>query len=407
MRLLLRHPDFRLLYAGRVLSMVGDRALWVALGIWAYDLTGSTGVAGAIFLALWAPALLAPLAGALADRLPRRRLLIVTDLATAVAVLSLVAVQDEGDVWMLHVVALLYGVSQQIDSAAKSALVHGMVPDEALAQANGLLEAARSGVRIAGPLAGAAVYAFAGGHAVAALDALTFVLAALALSRVSAPDPRPTPQGRPSRRELSAGLRHFVGSPALRPLLPLTFAAGVAVGLSEVTPLAVVTQGLDRDATFLGVLGMFGGAGAIAGGLLAARLVARVGEIAAMRLGMGAVGAALLLQATATVPTAIVATLILGAGLSAAIVALVTRLQRNTPDELQGRAFSAIELLWALPYTAAMAAGSLAIDAVGFLPLCLAGGGLLVLVAALPLRASAPAPTGHPTPVGDAEPATA
>src|SRR6187402_903741 len=102
MRRLLRHRDFRLLYAGRVLSMVGDRALWVALGIWTYDLTGSTGAAGAIYLALAAPALLAPLAGALADRLPRRRLMIANDLITGAAVFVLVFVDGAGDVWLLH-----------------------------------------------------------------------------------------------------------------------------------------------------------------------------------------------------------------------------------------------------------------------------------------------------------------
>ena len=161
-------------------------------------------------------------------------------------------------------------------------------------------------MRIAGPLAGAAVYATAGGHAVAALDAVTFGLAALASGACRAPDPRPAAGAAPRRaRADGAGVRHFCTAPALRPLLPLTFAAGVAVGLCEVTPLAVVTDGLGRDAAFLGVLGMFGGAGAIAGGLLAGRVLDRWARLTAMRVGMGVVGGALLLQATATVATAI------------------------------------------------------------------------------------------------------
>jgi MFS family permease len=389
MRQLLRHHDFRLLYAGRVLSMIGDRALWVALGIWAYDLTGSTGAAGAIYLALAAPALLAPLAGALADRLPRRRLLIGNDLVTAVVVLSLLFVQDAGDVWVLHVVAFLYGLSMVVDSSAKSALVAGMVAEEELGKANGLLEAARSGVRIAGPLAGAALYSVAGGAVVAVADAATFVLAALALWRVRAADPRGATTGRPTRAEILAGPRHMLGAPSIRSLLPLTVIAGIAVGLSEVTPLAVVTDGLGRDAAFLGVLGTFGGAGAITGGLLAGRILDRVGEETAVRMGMALVGAALLVQATATVVTAILATFVLGIGLSCSVVALVTRIQRATPTELQGRAFSAFELLWAVPYTAAIAAGSLAVDRVGFLPLCLVGGSGLLLAAALTSRSPA------------------
>src|SRR5690606_23859548 len=104
-------------------------------------------------------------------------------------------------------------------------------------------------------------------------DATTFMLAAIALARVRTPDVRATVRGRPSRRELLAGWRHLLHAPAMRPLVPLMLAAGVAVGLSEVTPLAVVTDGLGRDAAFLGVLGTFGGAGAIAGGLLGSRVI--------------------------------------------------------------------------------------------------------------------------------------
>ncbi len=283
-------------------------------------------------------------------------------------------------------------MSQQVDAAARSALVAGMVPDAQLGAANGLLEAARSGVRIAGPLAGVVVYAVAGGHAVAALDAATFALAALCLWRVRAPDRRGDARGVPTRDELLAGARHLVSSPVMRPLIPLTLVAGVAVGLSEITPLAVVTDGLHRDPAFLGVLGTFGGAGAIAGGLLAGRVLARVGEVTTMRVGLGVVGGALLLQATATTVTAIVATTVLGVGLSCAIVGLVTQIQRSTPNELQGRAWSAVELLWAVPYTSAMAAGSLVVDAVGFLPLCVAGGCGLVAMAAIGVRERRPAP---------------
>jgi hypothetical protein len=81
--------------------------------------------------------------------------LIGNDLATAVLVLALLFVNDSGDIWIIYVVALAYGFSQQVGAAARSGLVAGMLPDDLLAQANGVLESARSGIRIAAPVAGA------------------------------------------------------------------------------------------------------------------------------------------------------------------------------------------------------------------------------------------------------------
>jgi hypothetical protein len=119
-----------------------------------------------------------------------------------------------------------------------------------------------------------------------------------------------------------------------------------------------------------------------------------------MRVGLGVVGGALLLQATATTVTAIVATTVLGVGLSCAVVGLVTQIQRATPNELLGRAWSAVELLWAVPYATAIGAGSLAVDAIGFLPLCLVGGCGLVTMAAIGVRErrSVPAVAAAPQP---------
>ena len=155
MKRLARHRDFRLLFAGHVTSLFGDRALFVVLGIWALELTGSTGAGGIAFGFLALAGSLAPVAGVIVDRFPRRQALIGNDLATAVMVLALLFVNDSGDVWIIYAVALAYGFSQQVGAAARSGLVAGMLPDDLLPQANGVLESARSGIRIVAPVAGA------------------------------------------------------------------------------------------------------------------------------------------------------------------------------------------------------------------------------------------------------------
>jgi MFS family permease len=167
MRDLLRDRDFRLLFAGQSLSMFGDMAMLLVLAMWAKELTGSSGVAGSVIGAVVLPSLLAPLGGVLIDRFRRRTVMVVTDLATAAVVLLLLLVDGREDLWLLYLVAFLYGASLVAFSSARSALLGTMIPDDRLGQANGSLSTVREALRLVAPLAGAALYAGFGGPAVA------------------------------------------------------------------------------------------------------------------------------------------------------------------------------------------------------------------------------------------------
>jgi MFS family permease len=104
MRRVLARRDMRLYLAGHTLSVFGDTALWLALAVWAKQLTGSSAAAGMVMFCLAAPQLASPLCGMVVDRVRRRPLLIVANLATAAAVLPLLLVHDRGDVWILYAV---------------------------------------------------------------------------------------------------------------------------------------------------------------------------------------------------------------------------------------------------------------------------------------------------------------
>src|SRR2546423_9563704 len=82
-RLLLRERAFRVLLVGQTLTLFGDLALILVLGVWVQQLTGSVGAGGAVFFAMIAPTLASPLLGWVIDRFPRRQVLIANDLATA------------------------------------------------------------------------------------------------------------------------------------------------------------------------------------------------------------------------------------------------------------------------------------------------------------------------------------
>jgi MFS family permease len=385
---LARHPAFRLLFAGYLTSIAGDRALFVVLGIWTLDLTGSTAAGGLAFGFLALAGFAAPLAGVLADRFPRRAVLIGNDLATAALVLALLAVHDADGIWIVYAVALGYGFSQQVGAAARGAFVAGMVPDALLPAANGLLEAARSGIRIVAPIVGAGLYLLAGGHAVALLDAVTFVVSAACLWRVVAPDVQGV-RGRPRRAELAAGVRHVLGTPDLRGPLPWLALGATGIGASEVIPFAVVHDGLGRGSAFLGVLGACHGAGAILGGIGAARVIGRRGELAAAITGCLAGAVAMALFAVPSVVAALLGAGALGVAIATVMVAWGTLVARRTPAPLRGRAAAAGELLLSTPYVAAIAGAAGAVALVDFRAVSLAGSACLAL-SALRLR-SAPA----------------
>src|SRR5438309_8627254 len=114
MRRLFADRDARLLIGGEALSMFGDSAMFLALGIWAKTLTGSNAAAGMVFFALVAPSLAAPLGGYLVDRVRRRPLMIGVQAAIGTAVLALLFVHDRGDVWLIYGVAVAYGLAGSV-----------------------------------------------------------------------------------------------------------------------------------------------------------------------------------------------------------------------------------------------------------------------------------------------------
>jgi len=159
MRAVLRLPDFRLLFAGLSASMVGDALMLLVYAIWVKSLTGSNGAAGLVTLFIALPYVMAPLGGRLVDRFRRRPFLVVANLASALMLLPLLAVRTARDVWIIYLVAALYGLSSVTIAAALNGLLKELLADELLATANGVLQTVREGLRLGGPLAGAALFA--------------------------------------------------------------------------------------------------------------------------------------------------------------------------------------------------------------------------------------------------------
>jgi len=357
-RKLFAYRDARLLVAGQSLSAFGDWAMWIVLAVWMKTLTGSSARAGLVFFALGLGNLAGPLGGLLADRVKRRPLMIVCDCVLGASVLVLLFVNDASTAWLLYLVALLYGVVGSVFYPARSALLRLMLPEELLAEANGLLSSVQQGLRIVAPLAGAGLYAAFGGGVVAILDAATFAGSALFLSRMHVREEKPEPPEHHFLREVTAGIEHVWRTLPLRQMTVGTTIALLVVGFTE-TLIFIVIGHLGHKPSFFGVLATLQGVGSLAGGRTAAWVLRRIGDVRTVGLGLGLFGSCALLLAVPSLPIVLVGFFVAGLGIVWAIVAFNTALQTRTPLAIQGRVSAAVDVSLSLAQTASIATGAL------------------------------------------------
>jgi hypothetical protein len=400
MRRLLRIRDARVFLFGWTLSQFGDWAMIIVLAVWAKALTDSNASAGLVFFALAAPSVFSPLAGVLVDRVRRRPLLIAVYSIEALVVPTLLFVHDRSDVWILYAMAVFTGVMGTLAASARSALMTVTIPRELLGEGNAIFQSVREGLRLIAPLAGAGIYAAAGGGVVAIVDSVSFVGVVAALLLMQTPEPRFERVEHNFISEAMAGARHVVRTIPLRQIIFTTGAALAVVGFSETIIFAVIDQGLHRPPSFLGVLSSVQGVGAIAGGLTAARGLRAFGDVRVAGIGMAGFAIGELSFVTSSLPLIAVGTGIAGFGVSWVIVGLMTAVQVRTPLRLQGRVLSAADVLISTPQTISIAVGAVLIALVDYR--------LLVMVEAVTVAACAAyLLTRGPEPVAAEAPATA
>ena len=360
---------FRRLLAGNSVSSFGDSALYLSLGIWAKDLTGSNAAAGAVFLAMGLGYLTAPVGGQLADRFPRRHLLMVANAATGVVVLSLLVVQSRDQLWVIYAVALAYGASSSVISAAGAGLVKDLLPHADLAGANAANQTLGQGVRLVSPVVGAGLYTWLGGASLAVLDAATFAVAIGALASVRVPEhPLSGPHGRGAWSSMLDGIVHLRRVPVLARMTLAYSVAMLVLGFYESVTFAVIAA-LHRPASFLGVLMSIQAVGSIAGGLAATRLMSRAGEQRTLGVALAAWAVATAIYTVPEIAATTVALVIFGVAVALCAVAVTTANQRYTPSSLVGRVSAASNMVLIVSQTISIAVGATLVDIVGYEPL--------------------------------------
>jgi len=339
----LRHRDFRLLWTGQTLTLLGTFVSSIAYPFQILQLGGSAfelGIGVSLFTGASLVFLL--IGGAVADRVARRTLIIVTELGGGVIVGTVAILGFAGalQMWHLFVSYALFGAVSAFSVPALGAIIPELVPEEILVSGNAVQGLSRQGARVGGPIIGGLLVATAGPPAAFAFDALSFFLSggAVALTRAR---PVISEARRSILGEIREGLAFVFSVQWLWvtifgwSLIVAAFIGAVAVGL----PLLVTTV-LGGGAEMYGFISAAVGVGEAIG-------ATAIGQVRVRRTGLvmylfGALsGIALFIYGLVpTVPGALVASAIQGLSFTCFGVLWVTALQVHVPRRLLGRVTS-------------------------------------------------------------------
>jgi MFS family permease len=329
-----RETDFRWLFLSQSISTTGDRLVLVALALLVTERTGSTTDLGIVIAAQTAALVTFLLIGGVwADRLPRHRIMVSTDLIRAGlhALLAALIFADALELWQLVAIEVGFGAAEAFFRPAYSGLVPQTVPEELIQQANAANGLAQTLAEFAGPALATVLVLTLGTGAAFAIDAGTFLLSAALLALV-----RPRPRGAPARRSsILAELREGYGEVRSRPWVWVTiavFAFHLVVGFAPYVVLGPsVAEARYGDPALWGWIAASVGLGTAGGALIALRWRPRLplvtGVLAAVPFGLVLLAYALGAPLVLVVPCAILA----GVGLALFSVWWETALAQRIP----------------------------------------------------------------------------
>lgn len=338
----LRVRHFRWYWAAQWPTLLGTWMQVVALGYLVYARTGSTTAVAVVAAADGLPAVVLSLAGGvLADRLPRRRILLVTQsvLGLSAGALAVLAATGNASFAAIVVVAFVFGATDAVDLPTRQALVADLVERDVVVNAVALGSAAMSATRIVGPSVAGLLIGIAGPAACFGTLSVAY-LAPIAVLLTVIPNVEPPPRetGRQARQDLVEGFRQLKIDSLVRGVSVACAAlAFFGVAYMPFLPVLAKTQ-LHSGAQVLGLLYSVGGIGGLVGGLIIASLGRGAGRLQMLMVGACVYAASLFIVAHSQVLALTLPALV---GISFAFVALntsmTTLLQTDTDPRLRGR----------------------------------------------------------------------
>jgi MFS family permease len=343
-----RHRRFALLWAGAFVSNIGTWMEAVGVGILVTTSTGQAGWAGLVAAAGFVPtALLAPLGGALADRVPRRTLLLTTTSFQILfaGLLTFFASLGDPSPGLVTLLVLGAGSANAIGFPAYQAMLPDLVPRADVPGAVALSSAQWNLGRVIGPALAGVVIGLGGYELAFLVNTLSFfaVFAVIASFRL----PRPAPSlGTSILHSIREGARFVRGDPALRFVVGcMALNSLLAAPFIALIP-AVALKVFDEEKLGTAVLVTAQGVGAVCMGLSLAAFFARFGARRVMLTVLACLPVALLAYALApTLPLAVVAIFVVGFLYLGSLSSFTTIAQLRAPAALRGRVVSVLMML--------------------------------------------------------------
>jgi predicted MFS family arabinose efflux permease len=340
----LNHRDFRIVFAGQSVALVGMWMQQVAQAWLVLQLTNSPLKLGLTGTLAFAPALLFSLvAGAIADRVPKRRLLVLTQSVMAMQALTLGTLIVTGHIayWHVCAMALLWGIANTLDLPTRQSFVLELVGRADLANAVALNAAAFNAARVVGPAVAGLLIAAVGVAPAFFINGASFLLVIPALLSVRT-------RGLSLRRgtttigdEVREGLRYALSTPRILIVLAILGVVAITVfNFSVYVPL-LARDVLGRGPDGLGFLMASLGVGAVAGALSLAMVGDRSPSVGMLFItGFVSCGGLLVMSVVRDFGVAAVGLFILGFTSIIVVAGCNAFLQLTAPDELRGRVMS-------------------------------------------------------------------
>lgn len=333
--------NYRIWFAGAVVSNTGtwmQRVAqdWLVLQV----LTNGSGIATGITTGLqFLPMLLlGPYAGLLADRVDKRRLMMLTQALSGLwaLVLGVLVLTGTAELWHVYALAGLLGVTTAFDSPARQTFVAEMVPADHLGNAVGLNSASFHSARMVGPAVAGLLVAAVGTGPVFLINAVSFGATVLALQLMRVSELRPLERAPRAKGQTLEGLRYVRHRPDIVMIMVIMGVVGTLGMNFQLTTALVATDVFDKGAGEYGLLGSIMAIGSLAGALLAARRSRpRLRLLLGAGLAFGVTGTAAALMPTYWA----FAVALIPVGLSALtlMTAANTMVQQSTEPAMRGR----------------------------------------------------------------------
>ena len=268
---------FSIVWLGQLVSMAGSGMTRFALTIWVYQLTGSATALAVVAIFSFAPAIVfSPIAGAIVDRVSRKKVMIASDFAAGLSTVALVILYSTGhlEIWHLWVAGFFASAFESFQFPAYSAAVTTMVEKKHYTRANAMLSMVYSASTIIAPAAAGGLLPFIGINGIMLIDIATFVFAIGVLLLVVIPNPEQTAVGRASRgtlfQESLFGFRYIFSNPSLLGLLLIFFMTNLTFGLTMILFAPMILARTANNVVILGTTEMMFGIGGVVGGLAVA-----------------------------------------------------------------------------------------------------------------------------------------